>query len=49
MKSTKDAPKDVSSILFIKGSINFKSPYLDIIKGKHENVKVIKQLKSGLE
>ncbi|CAD8168363.1 unnamed protein product [Paramecium pentaurelia] len=49
LKSTKDHPKDVSSLLFIKGSQNFKSPYVDIIKGKYENVKVIKQLKSGLE
>ncbi|CAD8061997.1 unnamed protein product [Paramecium primaurelia] len=49
LKSTKDHPKDVSSLLFIKGSQNFKSPFVDIIKGKYENVKVIKQLKSGLE
>ncbi|CAD8081941.1 unnamed protein product [Paramecium sonneborni] len=49
LKSTKDHPKDVASLLFIKGSQNFKSPYIDIIKGKFENVKVIKQLKSGLE
>ncbi|CAD8150433.1 unnamed protein product [Paramecium octaurelia] len=49
LKSTKDHPKDVASLLFIKGSQNFKSPFVDIIKGKYENVKVIKQLKSGLE
>ncbi|CAD8080510.1 unnamed protein product [Paramecium sonneborni] len=49
LKSTKDHPKDVASLLFIKGSQNFKSQYVDIIKGKYENVKVIKQLKSGLE
>ena len=42
LKKTQDLSKEVNFMLLMKAPSNFNSPYVEISKGKFENVKLIK-------